>query len=155
MRSGHCPKCDTEIVMDVEDGEFYIYCPNCGPIPELSEVTELSHEHHLGYPSGEGSIYVEITGDLIHGFTFIGPKFKYRYPIYGRYGRVHQELERPGSPYRNTEKQFLVAIGGIGAGFDLHGPFERGDEAVEYAAGLSYYPKDSVWFVQEIEKCIS
>lgn len=148
MRSGHCPKCDTEIVMDVEDGEFYIYCPNCGPIPELSEVTELSDKHHLGYPTGNGDVFVEIYGNLVSGFTFVGPKFKY-YPVFELC-----KLERPDIPYRNTEKQFVAMIGDVGAGFDFYGPFGSGNEAVEYVVGLDC-PDNSVWFVRELEKCIS
>ena len=54
-KSGYCPKCNAEIVLAEEDGLFYIYCPNCGPIPELAEVTELSDDHLLGFPSTDGN----------------------------------------------------------------------------------------------------
>lgn len=46
-----CPVCNSEIELsDGGDGKFYIYCPSCGPIPELADVTELSDTHVLGYP---------------------------------------------------------------------------------------------------------
>lgn len=46
-----CPECGTEIeVSDNRDGTFAIYCPNCGPVERIAEITELDNSHYLGYP---------------------------------------------------------------------------------------------------------
>ncbi len=49
--SDFCPKCLAVLEMSLwNDGKFYIYCPHCGPIPEIAEVTEIDDTHLLAYP---------------------------------------------------------------------------------------------------------
>ena len=46
----YCPICGAEIEMSEWQNKHYIYCPKCGPIPELVDLTELDDDHILGYP---------------------------------------------------------------------------------------------------------
>jgi len=50
--SDFCPRCLSEIELSNHGKKNYVYCPNCGPIPELKPLTD-GQFYILDYPPEE------------------------------------------------------------------------------------------------------